>query len=425
MANVELVDVNACKKNLIVEIPAEIAQKEYDRVSREFARHARVAGFRPGRTPLGIIKKRFHDEIKKHLIQDLVPRFYQEAIQDKQLKPISEPLLDKVDFEEGGALKFQATFEILPPLRVYGYENLRITVAKRQVTAEDIQKGLESVRQRYARFVPIEDRVAGLGEFVTVNLKGRLADESGIEFQDKNVIIQLGDADSVAGFTENLSGVQAGDIRTFTLQYPADFGNQQLAGKTVHYQADVVAVKQKHLPEIDNDLATEAGDFADLDELKQAIAKSIEAAATQEYEKKVREELLEQVVSMNSFEVPECLVEEELRHLFQRIADQLMRQGVDVQRANIDWKKVAEEDRPKALERARQNLALTAIADQESISLSDDEMQTEVRRLAELAHKTPEAVRAGLAKNDGLEELRRQLRRQKALEWIRQHAAAL
>jgi trigger factor len=131
VANIELIDVSNCKKTLIVEIPAEAAQKEFDRITREFARHAKVPGFRPGKTPVGLVKKRYHEEIRSQLVRDLIPQYYEQAIQEKCLKPVAEPLLDKVDFEEGGPIKFHASVEVLPSFDVLGYDGLKVTAQKR------------------------------------------------------------------------------------------------------------------------------------------------------------------------------------------------------------------------------------------------------------------------------------------------------
>lgn len=423
MANVEVVDVDSCKKNLIIEIPAEVTQQEFDRISREFAKHARVSGFRPGKIPVSIVKRRFREEIKRHLIEDLVPRYYREALDEKQLKPVAEPHLENVDFVEGGPLKFQATVEVLPPVKLEGYQDLRSTVTKPAVGGEEVQKALESLQERHAKFMPVEDRASKLGDYVVVNLKGRVADGSGVEFQDKNVNIHLGNADNLAEFTENLTGLTPGSNRTFSIEYPADFRNSRLAGKKVEYDAEVVAVKEKRLPPLDDDLAIEAGDYSNLEQLREAVKQSLEEAANQEYESNVREDLLRQVISRNQFDIPETLVENELRRVFQRIAEQMARGGIDIERANIDWKAIAEENRPKAAERARWNVALTTIADQESLEVTDQELEAEIKRLAELGHKTSEAVRAGLAKEGRLEDLRSQLRRQRALDWLRSHAA--
>jgi trigger factor len=300
-----------------------------------------------------------------------------------------------------------------------------VPAKKREVGEADIQHSLDSIQERHARFVPAEDRLSRLGDFVTVNLSGKLLDESGVEFQDKNVNIELGNADTMEGFTENLSGARAGDSRNFDVQYAPDFSTARLAGKKVHYQMEIVAVKEKQLPPLDNDLAKEAGNFADLEELKSEVSKGLEAAATREHESQVQKELLQQLLAANSFEVPEHLVELEVRGMLQRAADQMIQQGMDIQRAKIDWKALAEESRPRAEERVRWNIALEALADKETIEVSEQEMDSEVRRLAELAQKTPEALRATLAKEERLEDLRGQIRRQKAMDFMRRHSVAV
>jgi trigger factor len=425
VANIELIDVSTCKKTLVVEIAADAAQKEFDRITREFARHAKVPGFRPGKTPVAIVKKKYHEEIRSQLVHDLVPQYYQDALKEKNLKPVAEPHLDKVDFIEGGPLRFHAHLEILPPLDLQGYRGLRMTAQKREIGQEDIQRSLDSIQDRHARFVPIEDRVSRLGDFVTVNLSGKLLDESGVEFQDKNVNIELGNADTMEGFTENLSGVRAGDTRSFEIQYAADFGNARLAGKEVHYQMEIVAVKEKQLPPLDDELAAEAGDFTTLEQLKAEISKGLEVSAAREHESQVQKELLQQLLAANSFEVPEHLVDVEVRNMLQRTADQMMHQGMDIQRAKIDWKALAAEGRPRAEERVRSNIALEALADKEALEVSEQELDSEIRRLAEMAQKTPEALRATLAKEERLEDLRAQLRLQKAMDFIRSHSVAV
>jgi trigger factor len=424
VAKIELVDISVCKKNLIIEIPADVAQKELDELSREFARRARVPGFRPGKTPLSIIKKRFQAEIREQFIRKVVPQHYQEAIKEKQLKPISDPYLEKSDFLENGAFSFQTSLEVLPPLQIEGYKDLKSTVVLAAITPEGVQQALETIQERHAKFLPIEDRASRLGDFVAVNLKGKLTDGSNIEFQDKNVNIELGRADTITGFTENLTGLIAGDTRVFTVTYSDDFENPRLAGKGVEYQAEVVAIKEKRLPEIDDELAKEVGEFANLQELRQFLTQKLEGQAKNQYEKNVRTDLMNQLLAKNEFEAPESLVEAEVKDALQRIAEEMARQGIDVSRARFDWKAAAQENRPKAVEAVRRKLALGAIAEQESIFVTDEELEAEIRKLADATQRTPDAMRAALSKDNRLEELRLGLRRQKAMELICQYASA-
>src|SRR5579864_5754423 len=259
-----------CRRELELEIPAEDVSKAAERVAKEIARVAKVPGFRPGKAPVSLIKRRYADDIKGEVLQSLVPEKVEKTVAEQKLSPVSQPQVDKLDFNEGQPLKFRAVFEVLPEFELSKYKGLDIEMPATQVTDEDVNKALEETRERAAAFAPVED-----GDFVQLKLVGTPEGE-GEPLQADSVLCHVGAEETMQPFNENLLGSNIGDHKTFDVDYPADYPDAKLAGKKFHYAADVTGIKIKKLPELNDDFAKDVSDAATLDELKKKIRESLE-----------------------------------------------------------------------------------------------------------------------------------------------------
>src|ERR1700674_5484479 len=241
-----------CRRELDLEIPAAEVQKAIERVAREFARVARVPGFRPGKAPIPLIRRRFADDIKGEVLQSLLPEQIDRAVKDKKLMPITQPQVDKVDFAENGPLKFRAIFEVLPEFELGSYKDLEVEVESAAVTDADVEKVLAESRERAATFVAIEGRALAKGDYAQLKLVGTPAD--GAEpLKADNVMCHLGAEETLEAFTENLTGAQQGEHKHFEVTYPADYPDKKLAGKKYTYAVEVLGIKEKKLPELNDD----------------------------------------------------------------------------------------------------------------------------------------------------------------------------
>jgi trigger factor len=308
-----------CRRELDLEIPATEVQKAIERVAREFARVARVPGFRPGKAPIPLIRRRFADDIKGEVLQSLVPEQIDKAVKDQKLIPITQPQIDHVEYGEDRPLKFRASFEVLPEFELGTYKGLQVEVEKAQVSDADIDKTLEAMRERAATFVPVEDRALESGDYAQLKLVGTPVG-GGEPLKADNVLCHLGAEETLEAFTQNLVGAKPAEQRRFEVEYPADYPDRKLAGKKFVYSAEVVAVKQKKLPELNDELAKDVSDAKTLEELRGKIREDLERELEAHHASAVRDAVLAKIIAAHDFPVPEALVQNQMDIRLERAA---------------------------------------------------------------------------------------------------------
>ena len=410
-----------CRRELELEIPAEDVSKATERVAKEIARVARVPGFRPGKAPVSLIKRRFADDIKGEVLQSLVPEKVEKAVAEQKLNPVSQPQVDKLDFNEGQPLKFRAVFEVLPEFELGKYKGLDIEMPAMEVTDEDINKALEETRERAAAFAPVEGRAVENGDFVQLKLAGT-PEGGGDPVQADNVMCHVGAEETMQPFNENLLGANVGDHKTFGVDYPADYPDAKLAGKKFHYDADVTAIKVKKLPELNDDFAKDVSDATTLDELKKKVRESLEHEREHRRKDLQREKIIFELVKGHDFPVPESLVEHQKDVRLERVVRSLAQQGVDPRAVNLDWVSLRQRQEDRAKEDVKAELIIDRIASTESIDVTDDDIQHELEHLGGHSGESVEAIRARLTKQGALDRMKAKLRSDKTLDWLAQNA---
>jgi trigger factor len=418
--SLEIVDVSGCKRNLLVEVPVEEIDGEIDRLAREYAQKVKVPGFRPGKVPLHIIKQRFKEELQNDATQDIIQRSWKDAIDQNKLQPLAEPVVENVRKEPGSPLKFTVTFEIMPAVEVRDYQGLSATLPSAKVEDADVDKAIEALREKQAQFIPVENGEIQDGHLVALTVDGELGD-GGKPLHEENVNLIIGDSQTDAAFSDNLRGARVGELRSFEVSYPADYQRKRLAGKTAHYSVKVNEIKEKQLSELNDDFAIDLGEQS-LQSLRTRINDDLVTRAQKNAEKKAREELLDRIVQQHPFDVPNCLVQDEQEDYARRIAGSLAQQGIDFSKASIDWRKIFDEDRPRAEKAVRQSIVLDAIARQEGLDVSEEELDAEFQKLAEGTNKSAAAIKAQFDKDKRIQDFREHLRRNKALDFIYRNA---
>jgi trigger factor len=410
-----------CRRELDLEIPATDVQKAVERVAREFARVARVPGFRPGKAPIPLIRRRFADDIKGEVLQSLVPGQIDKAVKDQKLIPITQPTIDHVDYAEDRPLKFRAIFEVLPEFELGTYKGLQVEVEKAQVGDADIDKTLESLRERASTFVPVENRALENGDYAQLKLVGTPVG-GGEPLRADNVLCHLGAEETLEAFTQNLVGANPGEQRRFEVDYPADYPDRKLAGKKFVYSAEVVAVKQKKLPELNDELAKDVSEVKTLDELRSKIREDLETELEARHAAAVRDAVLAKIVAAHDFPVPEALVENQMDVRLERAVRSLAAQGVDPRAVNVDWVAMRRRQHARAVEDVKAELLLDRIASAENIEATDEDVDREISRIAERSGESAPAVRASLTKQGALVRMRSKLRSEKTLEWLEKNS---
>jgi trigger factor len=410
-----------CRRELELEIPAADVQKAIEKVAKEFARVARIPGFRPGKAPVPLIRKRFANDIKGEVLQSLLPEEIDKAVKDKNLFPITQPQVDKVDFEENGPLKFRAVFEVLPEVVLGSYKDLEIEVEAARVTDEDVEQAIAQARERAGTFEDITGRPLADGDFAQVNLEGTPAD-GGQPVKADGILVNLGASDTLPAFSENLRGAQIGEKKQFEMQYPADYPDPKLAGRGFAYAAEVVAIKEKKLPELDDDFAKKVSDTQTMDELRAKVRQGMETESEMRQTAAVRDQLLHKLTEAHDFPVPDALVQHQMDARLERAVRSLASQGVDPRGVNVDWAALREKQRDRAVEDVKAELLLDRIATAEKIEVTEEESEKEIERMAERSGESAASVRASLTKQGALDRMKSKLRSDKTLDWLRSNA---
>jgi trigger factor len=421
------VDAETCKRELVIEIPADIVRRDTDTVTDQYRRVARIPGFRPGKAPSGLVQKHFRENIRDEILQSLVPKYFEDTVKGQKMSVIGRPQFDELKFEDGQPVTFKATFEILPEFELGNYRGLEVEEEPAAVTEADLEKAIEQFREQAAVFEPVEGRGAEDGDEVFVNYRG-LPTETGPEsrgaapVESREATVHLGDRQTVPAFTENLRGAKAGEKREFDAAYPDDYPQKSLAGKTLHYAVEVVSVKKKVVPPADDELAKSVSEFQTLEELKAHLRENLAQRKQRQVEAETKRKLLDRLIDAQAFPVPGVLVEAKLDDKLERMVGQLLTQGMDPRTLGVDWHKIREDSRPDAEREARASLILGEIAKAEKIEVSEDELDELIRNLAAEGHEAPAVMKTRLTREGRLDTLKSTRRAQKALDFIYRNA---
>jgi trigger factor len=422
----------ATRREIQVEIPADIVSRETEAIIQKMQKVARLPGFRRGKVPSTVIKQRFAEEIKSEVVESLLPRYFHQEAEKQKLVPVSQPRVTDLHIADGEPLRFKASFEVLPEIEVSGYQELRIDKPDTAVSDQEIEEALNRLREQHATYTAIEDRVVEDGDYAQVSLEGVPKSSAGPEeavgaaaepakpAKVDDVMVEVGGTNTVREFSDNLRGTRPGEQRTFEVSYPADFSDQRLAGKTFEYTLSLKAIKQKHLPELNDDFAKELGaDVSNVDELKQKIREGLEHEKQHEAEREGKEKILDELVKRHEFPVPEALVDRQIDIRLERGLRALAAQGMRSEdMKKMDFNRLRAGQKDAAEREVRASLLLDKIADAEHIEVSDEEIDREVQALASQTKQSPDAVRARLTREGALDRIRNRLRNDKALDYL-------
>ena len=428
------------KREISVEVPADEVTRETEAIILKYQKVARLPGFRKGHVPASMIRHRFAEDLKSDVVEALVPRYFRKEAEKLGMIPVSQPRVTELHIHDGEPLTFKASFEVMPEIRVEGYKELRAEHPEITVTDEDVEQALASVREQHATFTSIEGRPLADGDFAQASFDGQPKDgaKDGPKDAAKHgkagdanpvhmdeVLIEIGGKNTVPEFTENLRGVSAGEERSFEVSYAADAQDNRLAGKTFVYTVKVQAIKRKDMPELNDDFAKELGEFTTLDQVRKQIRENMIAEKRHAAEHEAKEKLTAELVRRNDFEVPESLVERQIDLRLERGLRALAAQGMKMEdMKKMDLPRLRVGQREQALQDVKSSLLLDRVAELEKIEVDEEELNREIASLAKQSKQTPEAVRARLTQDGGLDRIRNRIRSEKTLNFLYHQSAS-
>ena len=421
----EFIDLSETRKNLVVEIPTIEVDREIDRLSKRYGRSVKVPGFRPGKVPAKVARRRFRDQILHDVAQDLVPKAVDQALREHGLDPVATPAIRDVSVEEGRPLTFTATFETLPPIDPGEYHGLTLRRSPVEIDDEAVDKALAQLRERAAKVEPVKGRPVERGDTLTLDVERRVTPSAGRDEapssapeRHQDVTVEVGGPANPPGFDDELVGLRAGESHEFTLTYPETHEVQELAGRQVGYAVLVKDIRQRVLPDLDDEFARDLGEFDSLAALRDRVRADLNEAGERESDREVRAELLKQLATRVTVEVPDALISRDIDRRAEQLVGHLLAQRIDPRQANVDWDKFRDDQRAAATDTVRSTLVLDEIAKREVIEVSNADIEAEVGRQAERSGRTPAAMRALIEKEGGVGHLATGLRREKAIDFL-------
>jgi trigger factor len=418
------------KREISVEIPAAEVTRETELQIQRYQKSARLPGFRAGHVPASIIRQRFGDGLKNDVIEALAPRYFRKAAEKQGLIPVSQPRITDLHFHDGEPLRFKASFEVLPEIQVEGYKDLRADKPEIAVTDEEVEQAFSHLQEQRATYTDVEGRTLAQGDFAQASMDGRPKDGKDVQEASANpvhmddVLIEIGGKNTVPEFTQNLTGASPGEERTFDVSYPEDIADKRLAGKTFVYTVKVNGIKQKSLPELNDEFAKELGEFTSLDQVRKQIRENMEAEKRHTAEHAAKDKLVAELVKRNDFEVPESLIDRQIDLRLERGLRALAAQGMKMEDLKkMDLPRLRSGQRDQAVNDVKSSLLLERIADLEKIEVDDTDVNREIEALAKQSKQTSAAVRARLTEDGGLDRIRMRIRSEKTLDFIYHQSA--
>jgi trigger factor len=428
MVVVSTTEESSTRTRLEIEIPAEEVERAYGSVIRAFAKRAAVPGFRKGHVPESVVRQRFSGQIREEVLESVLPGALSQAVEERRLSVLGHPRIEDLQWDPPGPIRFFAHFDLKPDVDPGEYRGIPVTDAPVEPTEPEMAAVLDRFREAHAEFHPIEGRMAAPGDYAVVDVSGTFVEilapgQNPRTFRDEKLTLEVGHPDSMAEINESLRGASPGDTRRFRKSFPEDFPNEEFRGKTVDYEVTLVALKEKRLPAFDDDFARLVSEKETAEGLREKVRASLRQEKEIERRRRFRRAILDALLARANVPVPEALLEAEVSAALRDYARYLASNGVDPKTA--DWEKLREEARPGAERRVREYLILDAVARREGIAVSDTELDAEFKRAAARRGADPGQLREQMARADGIEALRDEMRLSRAMDRLIASATVL
>ena len=413
-----------CTRELTIDVSADEVSETYRRVAANYRKHAKIPGFRPGKVPESVIRRRFASQIQKEVIDTLLPERFNMAVDGLGIRPVGQPQVTELKIEDGSPLNVKAVFEYIPDFSIEGYQNVTVERPSAEVTEEEFQQQIDELRESRATVEPVgEERGIQDGDWAQISYKGRVQ-TSTVEGDEpaqaadpiagEDTLVEIGGRDTLEAFNSALRGAKPGQELKVEVVYPADYGESRLAGKTVAYDVEVKGIKKRTLPELNDEFAKEVGAYETYADLAAQVREHVAGRKRRRVEEETKDKLFAALAERFTFPVPESLVQDQIEVRLERGLRALAAQGMEPeQMRRLDFTRLRAAQRESALAEVKTRILLDRIADEENITISDEDVDREVQIAAIQAREPVDALKGRLTRDGGLARIREQLRREK------------
>lgn len=426
--NVTVENLAPCKKLMRVEVEAQKVDETFESVTKDFRREANLPGFRPGKAPRDMVLRKYEKEILEETKRKLISEAYRKAVEEQKLDVVSHPDIEEIQFGRGLPLQFAATIETAPEFELPEYKGLPIKREMQSVTDADMERAINLLRERQVSFTKVERPVQS-ADIAVVNYTGTCEGKPITELapaakgltEQKHFWVEVGANSFIPGFGDQLIGAKAGDKRTVTVDFPADFVTPQLAGKKGSYEVEVVEVKEKVLPALDEALAKAYG-AESLEKLRAGVRSDLENELKFKQEKTLRSELVRALLGRINFDLPETAVARETRNVVYDLVQENTKRGIPRQAIEQQKEQIYSAATHNAKERLKVQFLLQKIAEKEDIKVSQEEIAQRVHHLAGMYQIPADKFLRDLQKRNGLIEVYDQIMNVKVIDFLQQNA---
>jgi trigger factor len=410
-----------CTRELVLIVPAEDVSKAFRKVSRNYQKYAKIPGFRAGKVPESVVKKRFAEQIRKDVIDQLLPQKFKQAVRELGVAPVGQPQVTELTVEDGQPLHVKAVFEYIPAFSIDGYKEVTVPKPSVEITEQEYEHEMMQLRESRATVEPVEeDRKIVDGDWAEISYTGNVegADDAP-PVSGEDTLVEVGGKDTVEAFSSALRGAKPGEQLHVSAAYPTDYPEAKLAAKTVDYQIAVKAIKKRTLPELNDEFAKEVGDYDNLAELENRVREHLGNHKRRSVEGETKDRLIHALIERYPFPVPESLVQEQVDARLERGLRALAAQGMQTeQMRKLDFGRLREAQRDSAVAEVKAGLLLARIAHEEGVEVSDEELDREIQIAALQSREPVDTVRARLTEDGGLARIREQLKREKTAQLL-------
>jgi len=417
-----------CARELVLDIPVEEVSKAYRNVAGNYRKYARIPGFRAGKVPETVVRRRFASQIRKEVIGSLLPERFNKAVLELGVKPVGQPQVTELTVEDGAPLHVKAVFEYIPEFSIEGYQSVTVEKPSVEISEEEFAREMEQLRESRATIEPVEeDRALADGDWAQISFTGRIVgDDRTAPVTGENTLLEIGGKETEEAFSSALRGARPGQELKGEIIYPEDHPDRGLAGKTVAYDIEVKAIKKRTLPVLDDGFAKELGAYESFADLENRVREHLANRKRHSVEGETKDRLFAALAERFPFPVPESLIQEKIDARLERGLRALAAQGVETeQMRKLDFARLRAAQRAGAIAEVKAAVLLDRIAQEEQILVSDEELDRELQLAALRSGESPETLRSRLTHDGGLVRIREQLRHEKTANLLYERLPAI